>query len=581
MINIGIDLYGNVRGINPILIAVEKYLKIDSEVNIVIIGNRNKILNFFHNKIPNNLKIIEGKNTIKSDDNSLSFRSKLDSSLMVGLNLLKKRKINTFISSCNTAVYLTAAGTLFNIKNQIIRPGFAVVSVNKFFKFICVDVGGNLTLKPINYLWYGIEASKILKNYTKEEPKVGILNISNEHNKGRLESQEAYKILKKHRNRVNFMGFIQPQNIFNKKCNVLLSNGHDGNLVIKSIEGIYIKLKKNIILELNNAKINIIKKILLKKSYKKILQDFPFISQYSRFSQIIGINALCFKVHSFGNYKSYFGTIKNAIIQIKQKKIISVKHNPELKSVKTHDLLLSENIEKIKPLLKEFRIKTNNYEIYVKSLTHVSWTHDNPSFANNFNYERLEHTGDKTVNYYVTRYIDKEFPDYDQGQVSKITSRIISNKNLARIAHRINLNEYIFCGSAIKDPLKSFSDKIWASFFEGFIGAIKNDLGDNDFCQKIIENIINNIIIPHAKENGLFNEDKDYKTQLQEYLRKEDSHVKIQYKTLSRFQKNGTFYFTEALLINDKEVSIASETKKKAAHQKIAEKYLNFLNSNH
>ena len=575
MKKIGLDIYGFDNGIAPPINAAIKFAKEHNDVEIFIFGMKKDILNITK-EVPKNIKIINSDNSISKNDTPLSFRNKPNSSLVVGLKHLSRGIIDFFISSNNSSTYLLAALTFIGTIKPKMRVAFAsyfpTMIENK--KVFFLDSGANLTLSPNNYLELAFLSREILKKMGIKQPSIGLLNNAGEANKGSQEVKDAYSKLNQYKTKINFIGNIEPRNILSGYADIILCNGWNGNIAVKSIEGtadvILSDIKKNIKKKIKNPLIL----WYLKKALSPLKEKYN-PNKYG-FGQLVGLRKPCIKVHSVGQSDNFSYAIKNAYSQLNKKIEVSKNKKPQIKV--NDESVIKKNYEKILPLLKQFNIKPKNIEMYVKSLTHSSWTIDHKSFTNDFNYERLEHSGDKAINYFVTRYLDRTSPNIDQGTVSKINSRIISNKNLAIVARELNFDKYVFYGRSITNPLVDFSDKIWASFFEGFIGAIVNDYNNSD-GDKIIDDIVENVIIVKAKRDQLLTKDNDYKTQLQEYLKRINSSVSIVYKTVSENHQNKKNTFKEAIIINGKTVISSTGSKKIDIHQKIAKIYINKLKS--
>ncbi len=573
MKKIGIDIYGFDNGfIHPIK-AVINFAQKHLDIKIFIFGKKEDV-NKVTTQLGVNIIVVEGDDSITSNDSSLEFRNKPNSSLVIGLKYLSKGTIDFFISSNNSSTYLLAALTYIGTLKPKMRVAFAsyfpTAIDDKMVLFL--DSGANLTLQPDSYLELAFLSREILKKMGINNPSVGLLNNGNEVNKGIPEVKAAYGKLAKYKNQINFIGNIEPRQILKGDADIILCNGWNGNIAVKSIEGTADVLMFDIKRQIKKIIKNPLVLWYLKKALKPLKEKYN-ANKYG-FGQLVGLKKPCIKVHSFGGSENFRYALESAYQQLQLRKQTTLTKT----IVEDEQTIIKKNYEKIIPLLKEFKIKPKNIELYVKSLTHSSWTIDHKSFESDFNYERLEHSGDKAINYFVTRYLDRTFPEMDQGTVSKINSRIISNKNLSTVAKLLNFEKFVFYGKSITNPLNDFSDKIWASFFEGFIGAIVNDY-NNDEGNKIIDFIVEEIIIKKAKEDELLTKDDDYKTQLQEYLKQINNNITINYKTLSENYKNNKSFFEEAIFINGKKVITGTGTKKIDIHQKIAKIYINKLQS--
>lgn len=574
---IAIDIYNSDFGYQSVLKGVYLYANKHPETQLIICGDK-KDITHYQESFPPNVVIEQGLNTILNTDSPLDFRRKNDSSLMMGIKLLRAGGADALISATNSGLYLaaTAFSLSFNLPN--IRPSFcAIIPRGDHKYFILTDCGASLRLREDHYLNMGLLAKDyFVSQFNVENPKIALLNVGTEPNKGLPETQNAYRLFSKDK-RFNFSGNIEPRDVLISDVDIVIADGLSGNIFLKTLEGSFSFLKnilKSVVF--SNVK-NKIGGALLKKSLSNKLKTFDFVNIPGAI--ILGITKPCFKLHGASNHSTYYNSLVFVEKYLKQRESAIEKQKRQHINSKNdnHTInIINRQAVKITPLLDQYNIKPRNINLYVKALTHISWSKERNKEYRDFNYERLEHTGDKTINYYVTRHLDKMFPDLNQGDITKINARIISNKNLAIVANYMKLNDFIMLGKSVGDRSK-LSDKIWASFFEGFVGAINVDIGDSLETQGIINNIINKIIMPLAKRDKLLVENKDFKTQLQEYVKKIDKTAVIQYKTISITETPNGHMFTEALIIKNKIIKTATGYKKQDIHQKIAEEYLHRL----
>ena len=188
----------NIRG------AVKAINEIEAE--ILLIGNEdiiNKEIKKIYNKnniseISDRLKIHNTTEIIEMEDKPTdAIKHKKDSSMVVGLNLLKEGYGDVFISAGNSGALLTGATLLIGRIKGIDRPAMAPMLPSYKKGLMLIDSGANTNCKPINLLQFAQMANIYLKNVNKiEKPVIGLLNIGTEENKGNELIKESYKLLK-------------------------------------------------------------------------------------------------------------------------------------------------------------------------------------------------------------------------------------------------------------------------------------------------------------------------------------------------------------------------------------------------
>lgn len=170
---------------------------------------------------------------------------KTDSGIAKGFQYLKKNKIDSFASAGNTGAMLVGAIYSVNVVQGIIRPATTSVLPKENGGIgVLIDVGTNPDSKPDVMHQFGILGSVYARYvYGIENPKVGLLNIGTEEEKGNLLTQSAYRIMKD-TNDFNFVGNVESRDLFNDKADVIVCDGFTGNIIIKQAEKVYHMLKK-------------------------------------------------------------------------------------------------------------------------------------------------------------------------------------------------------------------------------------------------------------------------------------------------------------------------------------------------
>lgn len=282
----------------------------ERNLDIILLGNRDKIEEElekykFREK---NLSIINCKESIETSEFPLNaLRTKKNSSIVVGMNLLKNNKADAFISAGNSGAVMAAALLILGCIPQLRRPAIPAILPTAKGKVLILDVGANVDCKPEHLAQFALMGSKYVNYIFKiSDPKIGLLNIGEEESKGNKFVQNAYKIL--NNSNINFIGNIEGRDIFKGKADVVVCDGFIGNILLKSIEGLakllLTEVDKRIITQLpQNQEMN-----QLREKFMELIK----ITDYTEYggSLLLGINGLCFICHGRSKSKA----IKNAII---------------------------------------------------------------------------------------------------------------------------------------------------------------------------------------------------------------------------------------------------------------------------
>ena len=164
-------------------------------------------------------------------------KSKKDSSMAVGFNLLKNGEGDAFVSAGNSGALCMGATLAVKRIKGIKRPAFSPVmpSANGFF--MLVDGGANVDCRPEMLVQFAVMGSIYMNRVMKiENPRVGLANVGTEDHKGNELYQTTYQLLKE--SNLNFVGNVEGRDIPQGICDVVVCDGFTGNLILKTYEGV-------------------------------------------------------------------------------------------------------------------------------------------------------------------------------------------------------------------------------------------------------------------------------------------------------------------------------------------------------
>lgn len=247
--NLGIDILGGDKAPDvTIQGAIDAYAEIGSKSTLVLIGDENTIREgcekrqFDHTKF----KIVHAPDVISYNDHpTRALSAKPNSSISVGFHLLKEGKLNAFSSAGNTGAMLVGAMYSVSCIPGIQRPCItSVLPKLDGSTGILLDVGTNADCKPEVLYQFALLGSIYYEQlYKKSNPKVGLLSIGEEEEKGNIVTQATHKLMKGTKD-FNFIGNVEGRDLFNDKADVIVTDGFTGNVVLKQAESTYYLLKK-------------------------------------------------------------------------------------------------------------------------------------------------------------------------------------------------------------------------------------------------------------------------------------------------------------------------------------------------
>jgi glycerol-3-phosphate acyltransferase PlsX len=283
------------------------------DLNITLVGDEAKIRDISREigvVIPNNVEILHSSSVVTmEDDPMIVMKEKKDSSMAMGLKLLKEDGVDAFISAGNTGALHTAS-TLIVRKMKGVRRS-AIAAILPFDPpVLLLDSGANPVVTADLLLQWAIIGSAYMKNvFGVENPRVGLLNNGTEEHKGTPVACEAFSLLKKSKV-INFVGNIESKEIPNSPCDVLVTDGFTGNIALKLIEG----MGKFIGKSLNDIfRSNVFTKLSYLITFKEEISKFRTKLDASEYggAPLLGLSKPVIKAHGSSKAKE----IKNAIRQ--------------------------------------------------------------------------------------------------------------------------------------------------------------------------------------------------------------------------------------------------------------------------
>ncbi|MBL7836706.1 MAG: phosphate acyltransferase PlsX [Bacteroidetes bacterium] len=214
----------------------------------VLFGQKDKIVDCFKSLgLPENvLEIVNADEVIEMGEHATkAIAHKKNSSINVAYRYLAEKQIEAFIGAGNTGAMLV--GSIFSVKaiDGVLRPTIASVLPKVSGGFgVLLDVGANADCKPEVLNQFAILGALYAQHvYGIDNPKVALLSIGEEKEKGNLLIQAAYPLLEIN-DRINFVGNVEGRDLFNDKADVIVCDGYTGNIILKLCEGFYYNLAK-------------------------------------------------------------------------------------------------------------------------------------------------------------------------------------------------------------------------------------------------------------------------------------------------------------------------------------------------
>ncbi len=260
----------------------------------------------------NLIEIIHTTEKVENEDEpAMVIRRKKDSSMVVGIKKLKEDPRGVFISAGSTGALLAGGTLLLGRIKGIQRPALTIVLPSEKGPTVLLDVGANADCKASYLVQFGMMASVYAQNVLDiKSPKVGLVNIGSEPNKGSELYKETYSLLEQ--SDLDFIGNVEGRDIIGSGADVLVCDGFTGNIILKLTEGlssfIFASLKSTIMGSIRTK----VGGLLLKPALKEFKTKFDY-KEYGG-APLLGVRGGVIKAHGSSDARAFYNAIRQGII---------------------------------------------------------------------------------------------------------------------------------------------------------------------------------------------------------------------------------------------------------------------------
>ncbi len=322
-----IDAFGGDNAPSEIVKGTVQTLNTRKDFSVIFTGMEDKIKEELekYSYPKDRVEIVNATEVITMEDHPVeAIRKKKDSSMVVGLILLKEKKGDAFITCGSTGACLAGATFRVGRIKGVLRPALAPVLPNKNNGVMLIDSGANMDCKPNVLAQFAVMGSIYMNKVLGiDNPKVGLANVGTEDTKGNEVSKEAFALIKE-QNLVNFVGNAEGRDIIDR-VDVMVADGFTGNLIVKSLEGFgayIIDGMKTAFMSDFRSKIGA---LLLKPALKGFKKNLD----YNAFggAPLLGVEGVVIKGHGSSKAKTMPATIDQAIRMVQSDIVGIIKEN--------------------------------------------------------------------------------------------------------------------------------------------------------------------------------------------------------------------------------------------------------------
>lgn len=259
----------------------------------------------------NQISIAPAQEVITMEDSPVkAIRHKKDSSLVVGLNMLKDGEGDMFVSAGNTGALIVGSRLLLGRIRGIDRPALASIYPDMTGGDPCmlVDAGASSESKARNMLEYGLMGSVYVeKVWGRSNPRVGLVNLGAEEGKGTSVTKDAYQMLAA--SKLNFIGNVEGRDVPKGVCDVIVCDGFTGNVILKLTEGVSLSIFKLIKDTLKSNVKAMVGGALIKSKLSGLKDEFDY-EEYGG-APVLGVSGPVIKMHGSSTARA----VKSAILR--------------------------------------------------------------------------------------------------------------------------------------------------------------------------------------------------------------------------------------------------------------------------
>jgi len=297
------------ESVHGAVLAVKEY-----GVHVTITGPKEKIQEeldqYEYDK--SRIDILDAREVITLNESPvMAIRRKKDSSLRKAMDLVKEGKADAVVSAGSTGAILAGGLLVVGRIKGVDRAALGALMPGKNGHFMVIDLGANADVKPQNLVEFakmGTVYFKALKDTSN--PKVGLINIGAEEEKGNELTKAAYGLLKEEES-INFIGNVEPRDITSGDVEILVCDGFTGNVVLKMYEGVV----KNLMSMIKEAMMSTTKGKIGGLLVKPSLKEFMLKNDYKEEggAVLLGVDGIMVKAHGTSDARAF----KNAVRQAK------------------------------------------------------------------------------------------------------------------------------------------------------------------------------------------------------------------------------------------------------------------------
>ena len=312
MIKVAVDAMGGDYAPGEMVAGAVDAVNTQPGIQVILVGKEDvvnaELSKYTYEK--DRIQVVNATEVIATEEPPVNaIRKKKDPSFVVGMNLVKKKEADAFVSAGSSGAILVGGQVIVGRSKGVERPPLAPLIPTEKGVSLLIDCGANVDARPSHLVQFARMGSIYMENVMHiKNPRVAIVNIGAEEEKGNALVKETFPLLKECRD-INFIGSIEAREIPHGGADVIVCEAFVGNVILKLYEGVGATLLSKVKGAMMSDLRSKIGALLVKPALKATLKSFD-ASRYGG-APLLGLNGLVVKTH--GNSKA--NEVKNSIIQ--------------------------------------------------------------------------------------------------------------------------------------------------------------------------------------------------------------------------------------------------------------------------
>ena len=329
MLTLSIDAMGGDLGPRIVVSAIKKAVKRYPHYHFLLVGDQSTLSNLlieYKLKHHSCITVHHAPNTISMTDSPLSaLRHSKNTSMRLALDLVRQGKANACLSCGNTGALVAMSKNILGMFHGLERPALIkeIPTKNKNYTYI-LDLGANNICDAENLYQFALLGSAYVKSIRNiAQPRIALFNIGKEKFKGNRTIQEtAYLLEQENKANLNYIGFIEGDELFNTMANVIVCEGIIGNSILKSVEGLSSLMRYEIFKIFNQNIATRLAYKIIKKPLMQLIKKYNPIDYNGAI--LLGLNHIVIKSHGNANEFAFYQAIKCAMLSIEGDILLNV-----------------------------------------------------------------------------------------------------------------------------------------------------------------------------------------------------------------------------------------------------------------